>query len=143
MQTPFTPVSAALGGIAIGAAATLLYAGIGRIAGISGILNTGIEQRDGRAWRLLFLAGLVAGAGLWFAFGTPPAALRSGFPLAWLIVAGLLVGAGTRLGSGCTSGHGVCGLARLSPRSLVAVVVFMGCGAVTVSVLRHLVGVLP
>ena len=141
MPTFFTPVSSLLGGLAIGAAALLLYAGIGRIAGISGILNAGIEQREGRGWRLLFLAGLIAGAGLWFALGASPAPLREGFPLAWLVAAGLLVGAGTRLGNGCTSGHGICGLARLSPRSLVAVLVFMGCGVVAVTVVRHLSGV--
>lgn len=142
MATEFTPVTALLGGALIGLAATLLLATIGRVAGISGIVNNAIEQRDGRGWRLAFLAGLVAGATAWFAFGTGVALPRSGFPLPWLIAAGLLVGFGTRLGSGCTSGHGICGLARLSPRSLAAVVAFMGAGMATVYVLRHVFVVL-
>jgi uncharacterized membrane protein YedE/YeeE len=141
METEFTPISALLGGALIGLAATLLYAGIGRIAGISGILGNAIEQREGRAWRLAFLLGLVAAAGAWFAWSG--AAPRTGFPLPWLLTAGLLVGFGTRLGGGCTSGHGICGLARLSKRSLVAVFVFMACGMAAVAVLRHATGWLP
>ena len=141
MPTEFTPVSALLGGALIGLAATLLLAGIGRIAGISGIVNAAVEQRDGRSWRLGFLAGLIGGAALWFVFGIGVAAPRVDFPLPWLIAAGLLVGFGTRLGSGCTSGHGICGLARFSKRSLVAVLAFMGAGVVTVYALRHVLGV--
>lgn len=141
MPTDFTPLTALLGGALIGLAATVLYAGIGRIAGISGILNTAIEQREGRSWRIAFLAGLILAAGAWFAWSdvTP----RSGFPLIALIIAGLLVGFGTRLGNGCTSGHGICGLARLSKRSLVAVVVFMASGMATTYLLRHVLGLLP
>ena len=142
MPTEFTPVSALLGGALIGLAATLLLAGIGRIAGISGIVNAVIEQRDDRDWRLAFLAGLIGGAALWFAFGIGVAAPRVGFQLPWLIAAGLLVGFGTRLGSGCTSGHGICGLARFSRRSLAAVLAFMGAGVATVYVVRHVLGVL-
>lgn len=138
--TAFTPVSALAGGALIGLAACVLLALLGRIAGISGIVNGAIEQRGERAWRLFFLAGLVAGAGAWFFMGVDVPVPRTGFPMAWLVVAGLLVGAGTRLGSGCTSGHGVCGLARLSPRSLAAVVVFMGMGAIAVLLLRHVTG---
>lgn len=139
--TDFTPVSAVLGGALIGAAATLLLWSLGRIAGISGIVNTALEQREGRPWRLAFLVGLVAAAGLWFmATNVAP---RMGFPLPWLVVGGLLVGFGTRLGSGCTSGHGICGLARFSKRSLAAVLVFMGAGFATVYVLRHAMGLLP
>lgn len=140
MPTSFTPVSALIGGALIGLAATLLYAALGRIAGISGILNQALEQTGDRAWRFAFLLALIAGAALWFGFGTQVAAPRTGFPLPWLIAAGLLVGFGTRLGNGCTSGHGICGLARLSKRSLVAVLVFMACGAATVFVLRHVIG---
>ncbi|MFD0739219.1 YeeE/YedE family protein [Lysobacter koreensis] len=150
MPTAFTPVSALLGGALIGLAATVLLATLGRIAGISGILNSAIEGEPGagdarqsrgeRGWRIAFLFGLVVAAGAWFAFaGVAP---REGFPLPWLVAGGLLVGAGTRLGSGCTSGHGICGLSRWSKRSLVAVAVFMGFGFLTVYVLRHALAVL-
>ena len=140
METQFTPVTALLGGGLIGLAATVLYAGIGRIAGISGIVNNAIERRQERGWRLAFLAGLLAAAAAWFAWsGEAP---RNGFPLPWLLAAGLLVGFGTRLGNGCTSGHGICGLARLSKRSLAAVVAFMASGIATVYVLRHVLAVL-
>ena len=138
MATAFTPLAAIAGGALIGLAATLLYALLGRIAGVSGILNSALEERAERSWRLAFLLGMVAAAGAWFAIaGVAP---RSGFPLSWLIVGGLFVGFGTRLGSGCTSGHGICGLSRLSKRSLVAVLAFMGAGFATVFVLRHVLG---
>ena len=138
METQFTPVTALLGGGLNGPAATVLYAGIGRIAGISGIVNNAIERRQERGWRLAFLAGLLAAAAAWFAWsGEAP---RNGFPLPWLLAAGLLVGFGTRLGNGCTSGHGICGLARLSKRSLAAVVAFMASGIATVYVVRHVIG---
>lgn len=140
MPTEFTPLSSLLGGALIGVSALWLLASLGRIAGISGILNHVLEQGDGRGWRLAFLSGLIVAAGLWFAFADVP--LRSGFPLPWLLAAGVLVGFGTRLGNGCTSGHGICGLARLSKRSLVAVLVFMGAGFVTVYLLRHVLGVM-
>jgi uncharacterized membrane protein YedE/YeeE len=141
MATEFTPVSALIGGALIGAAATLLLWSLGRVAGVSGIVNSALEQREGRAWRLAFVLGLVAGAGIWFMVSV--AAPRAGFALPWLVTAGLLVGFGTRVGGGCTSGHGICGLARLSKRSLVAVAVFMGAGFATVYVLRHVAGSLP
>lgn len=136
--TEFTPLTAALGGAAIGLSATLLYASIGRIAGISGVLDAALTSREGRGWRLAFLAGLLVGAGLWFALAPGVLPARSGFPLPWLVLAGALVGFGTRLGSGCTSGHGICGLARLSPRSMAAVAVFMGFGVLTVTLVRAL-----
>ena len=138
MDTAFTPLTALLGGALIGLAATVLYVGNGRIAGIGGILNHALERRDERGWRIAFLAGLIAAAAAWFAFSGDVA--RSGFPLPWLIAAGLLVGFGTRLGNGCTSGHGICGLARLSKRSLAAVLTFMGSGVATVYVLRNVLG---
>lgn len=138
MTTAFTPVSALLGGALIGLAATLLYALLGRIAGISGIVNAVLEQRSERGWRLAFLLGLIVAATAWFAYVDAPP--RTHFPLGWLIAAGALVGFGTRLGNGCTSGHGICGLARLSKRSLVAVAVFMGTAFVTVYLLRHVMG---
>ena len=140
MPTEFTPLSALIGGALIGLAATLLYAGLGRIAGISGLLNQAIEQRGDRGWRIAFLLSLMLGSALWFAFGVGVPAPRDDFPLGWLIASGLLVGFGTRLGNGCTSGHGVCGIARLSVRSLVATGVFMVVAIATVFVTRHVIG---
>lgn len=137
----FDWLSALAGGALIGLAATLLLAGVGRIAGISGILGAVLARPAGPAWRWLFLVGLVAGAAAhqWLEPGavTP----RSGFPAAILVIAGLLVGVGTRLGSGCTSGHGVCGVARLSRRSLVATLVFVGVAMAVVWLVRH--GLVP
>jgi uncharacterized membrane protein YedE/YeeE len=137
----FTPVSALLGGALIGLAATALYAATGRIAGISGIAG-GLLRAGSAAdapWRLLFLAGLISGAGLiTLAGGAPALRIEASWPL--LVLGGLLVGYGTQLGSGCTSGHGVCGIARLSPRSIAATVVFMAAAAATVFVMRHIVG---
>lgn len=135
----FTPWPALAGGILIGLAATLLLWLNGRIAGISGILNGALRSaRHDIAWRLLFLAGLTAGAGLWLWLAPPTYGFtpREDYPPALLIAAGLLVGFGTRLGSGCTSGHGVCGIARLSPRSIIATLIFMAFGAAAVFVLR-------
>jgi uncharacterized protein len=126
------------GGALIGLAAVLLLALNGRIAGVSGILGGLITStsRGERFWRLAFIFGLIAGAGLYvLARGDLPLKLQAG-PLI-LLVAGLLVGAGTRLGSGCTSGHGVCGLARRSPRSLVATMIFMGTAVLSVFLTRH------
>jgi uncharacterized membrane protein YedE/YeeE len=133
-------LSATVGGLFIGAAATLLLLFVGRVAGISGIVGGLVDsQPDGVGWRLWFIGGLLAGAVLLRVFA--PAAL--GAPtasLGTLAVAGLLVGYGTRLSNGCTSGHGVCGLSRRSPRSLVAVLTFMGVGGVVVFVVRHVPG---
>jgi len=137
----FTPVSALLGGALIGTAALLCWLLLGRIAGISGIL-AGAAQAEGaeRNWRLAFLAGLIlAPLALALAGGTLPVPDATRNP-AMLVVAGLLVGFGTRMGSGCTSGHGVCGLARLSRRSLAATGVFMASAVATVFVTRHLLG---
>jgi uncharacterized membrane protein YedE/YeeE len=120
----------------IGLAVLVLYFSLGRIAGISGILNKAIEDRDDRLWRWVFLVALMIGAVAMFKVFD----LRAGnavVSMPWLIAAGLLVGAGTRLGNGCTSGHGICGLARFSKRSAVAVAVFMATGVLTVYVLRH------
>ncbi len=120
----------------IGLAVLVLYFSLGRIAGISGILNKAIEDRDDRLWRWVFLVALMIGAVAMFKVFD----LRAGnavVSMPWLIAAGLLVGAGTRLGNGCTSGHGICGLARFSKRSAVAVAVFMATGMLTVYVLRH------
>lgn len=134
----FTPWSALAGGLLIGLAAAGFVLLNGRIAGISGILGGVLRPARGDlAWRLAFLAGLVAAPLAW-QLAAPLPALRIEAGKAVLVVAGLLVGAGTRYGSGCTSGHGVCGVARLSPRSLVATLAFMLAGFATVFVVRHL-----
>lgn len=127
------------GGVLIGLAATLLLWLNGRVAGVSGILNGVIfPKADELAWRGAFLAGLIVAGGLYLAL-VPGASLpRTGYPPAGLIVAGVLVGFGTRMGNGCTSGHGVCGLGRLSLRSLVAVLTFMATAIATTFVVRHL-----
>lgn len=140
--TSFTPVSGLLGGIAIGLSAALLWSALGRIAGISGILGGLVTARSGDVgWRIAFLVGIVA-APLVVALvaGAPPQANVTTRP-ELLIPGGLLVGFGTRLGAGCTSGHGVCGLARLSPRSAAATALFMAAAAVTVFITRHVSGV--
>ena len=138
----FTPVSALIGGLLIGTSAALFVFLYGRITGISGILG-GLLQltRKDVAWRVAFLAGLLVAPFAYAAAagGFPPVDIEA--PLGLLMLAGLLVGFGTRLGSGCTSGHGVCGIARRSPRSLVATAVFMASAIVTVFVVRHLFGV--
>lgn len=138
MATDFTPWMSLLGGALIGAAALLLLWLNGRIAGVSGILGGALSERgDERRWRLLFLLGLIGAgaAGLYAWVGVEQVQLRTGW--AQLLLAGLLVGYGTRLGSGCTSGHGVCGIGRLSPRSLVATAVFMVTAIITVWLQRH------
>jgi uncharacterized membrane protein YedE/YeeE len=128
------------GGVLIGLAATLLLWTSGRIAGISGIVDGVLRPRAGDTlWRIAFLAGLVAAAGACMLFVPGMPQPRADFPRAALVVAGLLVGFGTRLGNGCTSGHGVCGLGRLSPRSLAAVLTFVATAMATVYVARHLV----
>lgn len=143
----FTPLTATIGGALIGLASAVLWLGIGRIAGISGIFAQLLPPARTIMWRLIFFVALVAGtfvaAKLFPDLGTggtaparlieAPAAWGVPTPL-WLAVAGLLTGLGTRIGNGCTSGHGVCGLARLSLRSLVAVLVFFGVAVATVAV---------
>ena len=133
----FTPWPALAGGALIGLAAALLLWLNGRIAGISGIVNGAMNgPRGDTAWRVLFILGLIVGAGTWLWLAPPAFIARSNYPLGLIIAAGLLVGFGTRLGSGCTSGHGVCGIARLSPRSIAATLVFMAFGAGAVFALR-------
>lgn len=137
----FTPYSSLIGGALIGIAAALFVLATGRILGISGTFaGVAMPQRGDFAWRATLLAGLI-GAPLVYraAGGTLPPVEITGSPVL-LIVAGLLVGIGTRVGSGCTSGHGVCGLARLSPRSVVATATFLITAVVTVFVMRHVVG---
>lgn len=141
METAFTPVSAAVGGALIGLSAAILWVANGRIAGISGILGgLGSAARSDIDWRLAFLAGLFM-APLFYAFAVAAPAIAIGAGPTILIAGGVLVGIGTRLGGGCTSGHGVCGLARLSWRSVVATGLFMLSAAVTVFLTRHLFGV--
>ncbi|MBG0812200.1 YeeE/YedE family protein [Methylosinus sp. H3A] len=138
--TNFTPWSAAAGGVAIGLAAGLMILLLGRIAGVSGIVAGLLPPAKGDvSWRVAFILGLVASAALLRLAG---AAATPVFDIGYdaTIVAGLLVGFGTRLGGGCTSGHGVCGLSRLSPRALVATLAFMASGALTIFVLRHIMG---
>jgi uncharacterized protein len=126
-----------LGGVLIGISALLLYAVEGQIAGISGIVFS--AMRDAKIWKLLFIGGLIAGGWLAIALGAAapiaplPSTIRGG---AVILMAGVLVGLGTRLANGCTSGHGVCGMARLSPRSFTAVTTFMGVGMLTATAIK-------
>ena len=133
----FTPIPAAIGGTLIGLAVALLMLMTGRIAGISGIVNGLIGNADGKGWRAAFVDGLILAPLLARLVGFPLPMPR--MPASWLVIAGagLLVGFGTRLGGGCTSGHGVCGMARLSPRSIVATLIFMGTAMVVVAIARH------
>lgn len=136
----FTPFAALGGGILIGLAAALLLLANGRIAGISGIAGGLLRPAHGdTGWRLAFLLGLLSAPLAWLAFGAMPPAQIDNSP-ALLTAAGLLVGIGTRFGSGCTSGHGVCGIARLSPRSMAATACFILAGFITVFVTRHVIG---
>ncbi len=134
----FTPISALAGGTLIGISVTVLLLFNGRIAGISGILNgLFFAPKNDRLWRLLFLVGLFLGA-LLFNIGLPDFNVpRQNYPLPLLIIGGFLVGFGARLANGCISGHGVCGLANLSLRSLVATCAFMVTGMLTVYIIRH------
>ena len=136
----FTPWSSLAGGALIGLAASLFVVANGRIAGISGLMGSLLQRgSEGVSEKALFLLGLLIAPLLWGLFATLP---QIEFQSGWfeLIVAGVLVGIGTRYGSGCTSGHGVCGISRLSPRSMVATACFMFSGFATVFVLRHLLG---
>jgi len=137
----FTPLAALTGGVLIGIAAAMFALLNGRIAGISGVLGGLLRPAKGdRAWRIAFVLGLVGAPALYLlAAALPKPQIDAGYGA--LILAGLLVGIGTRYGAGCTSGHGVCGLSRLSPRSLVATAAFMGAGFVTVFITRHLLGI--
>ncbi len=130
------------GGLLIGTAAAVFLLWEGRVAGVSGLVAeaSGISRASDRRAALLFVAGLVAGGALALWFRPTDVSALVNRPWALVIGAGLLVGYGTRLGSGCTSGHGICGLARLSRRSLVATLLFMGSGAVTVFLMRHVMG---
>ena len=134
----FTPGMSLLGGVLIGISSALFILATGRIAGISGILGGLLSRKPGDiVWRIAFLLGLVAAPAAVVALTGPlTATIEANTEV--LVIAGLLVGIGTRYGAGCTSGHGVCGLSRLSPRSLVATLAFMGAGMAIVFVMRHL-----
>ena len=136
----FTPFDAASGGVLIGVAVAILLFFNGRIAGISGILGGLFNfKKHDTAWRLAFLSGLVFSASIW-RLGADLPAIQLDASLSTIFVAGILVGVGTSFASGCTSGHGVCGLSRISPRSLVATLIFMATGIVTVFIVRHVLG---
>lgn len=137
----FTPWASLLGGVLIGLATAILILFNGRIAGVSGILGGLLKPRwHDVDWRIAFVAGLIIAPSLWGLFAYLPIALIEA-DNTMLIVAGMLVGVGSRFGAGCTSGHGICGLSRLSPRSIVATLSFMTVGFVTVYVVRHVIGV--
>lgn len=134
----FTPWASLAGGILLGLASAIFILVNGRILGISGILGGLLRPKSGDVgWRLAFVLGMLV-APLLYVLLADPVTVRIDAGWATLVIAGLLVGVGTRFGSGCTSGHGVCGLSRLSPRSLVATLAFMGAGFVTVYLMRHL-----
>ena len=136
----FTPWSSLAGGLLIGVSTAMFLLFNGRVAGISGILGGLLRPKAGDVgWRIAFLLGLLA-APLLYGLAAPLPGVRIDASMTTLIVAGLLVGVGTRYGSGCTSGHGVCGLSRLSPRSMVATAAFMLAGFATVYTVRHLIG---
>lgn len=134
----FTPISALLGGALIGISAVLLLWLIGRIAGISSIMS-GLFTSSGshRHWRIAFLLGLMAGTALWHVLLSDGVMFRENYSPFLIVIGGFLVGVGTRLGSGCTSGHGICGIAMFSRRSIVATLVFMITGFLTVYLIRH------
>ena len=139
----FTPWTSLAGGLLIGASAAVLITLLGRVAGISGIVGSLLAPANWRSpavwgWRLAFVLGLLAAPWLWRLFAPLPA-LQTGSSTALIVLAGVLVGVGTRMGSGCTSGHGVCGLSRLSLRSLAATLTFIATGAITVFVMRHVI----
>ncbi len=135
--THFTPWAALAGGVLLGLASALFVLLNGRILGISGIVGGLLRPRAGdMGWRLAFVLGMLVAPGLyWLVVGPTQPRIDANWGM--VVIAGLLVGVGTRYGSGCTSGHGVCGLSRMSPRSLVATLAFMGAGFVTVFLIRH------
>lgn len=137
----FTPIASTIGGLLIGLSAAMLFIISGRIAGISGIFNGMLIPQNGEfKWRATFMAGLLSGGAIMWLISPTAFEVSLQRPLVIIALAGLLVGFGTQMGSGCTSGHGVCGLARFSRRSLVATLTFMASGALTVFVVQHLLG---
>lgn len=136
----FTPWASLAGGALIGIAVSIFILFNGRIAGVSGIIGGLIKPNASiEGWRIVFIIGLILSPIIWQLFGQLPA-IQVDTSYGLLIAAGLVVGASTSLGSGCTSGHGVCGISRLSPRSIIATLAFMGTGFITVYVIRHILG---
>lgn len=140
-MTEFTPVASLFGGALIGLSAVLLMAFHGRIAGMTGILSGLLPPTSSDwAWRAAFVAGAIVAPMLILGVSETAIGYDSPVPMPWVIVSGLIVGGGVYFSSGCTSGHGVCGMARLSPRSLAATATFMAAAFLTVFVIRHLIG---
>ena len=140
--SPFPIGLASFGGLLIGLSAVLLLAVNGRIAGICGIAFSLMRNKtEGKLWRLLFITGLLAGTILWHQLSGSPYPPPPNNEGPWLIIAGLLVGYGTAMSNGCTSGHGICGLARFSLRSFIATLCFMACAIATLTLLKHGLGV--
>lgn len=140
IMADFNWLTALIGGVLIGSSATLLLAFNGRIAGISGMINGGITFTKQESWRWIFILGMLLGGVIYEYVLAPQPTPKSTFAPLAMIIGGLLVGFGTRMGSGCTSGHGVCGLGRLSIRSLVAVLIFLSTAIITVFIVRHVLG---
>ncbi|PWJ20547.1 YeeE/YedE family protein [Jannaschia seohaensis] len=142
METAFTPLTSFGGGLLIGLGAVLLMLGLGRIFGATGILSgtVFVENREELAWRLALILGMVLAPGLIYVVTGAMPTLNVPVSPAMIVIGGVIVGLGASLGSGCTSGHGVCGLSRLSIRSLVAVPTFMATAAITVFLIRHVFG---
>jgi len=136
----FTPISALLGGALIGLSVSILLLLNGRMAGISGIMSGLIKPTKHHIWRFLFLGGLIIGAFIFQQLSPDPLVLRENYPLGLIIIGGFLVGLGTKMGSGCTSGHGICGIANLSVRSIAATITFMLSGMLTVFIIKHILG---
>mgnify|MGYP003117558246 FL=1 len=140
MVEDFNPLNGFIGGLMIGAGALVLLLCNGRIAGISGIMGNLFANARETGWRLAFLVGLVAAPFIWLMATGGSYIIEITDSVLLLVAGGLLVGFGTRMGSGCTSGHGVCGLGRASPRSITATLIFIGIAMVTVYVMRHVIG---
>jgi uncharacterized membrane protein YedE/YeeE len=136
----FTYTTPLIGGLLIGLSSVALLLLLGRIAGIAGIVWGAVSAQPDNAWRWLFVVGLLVGPLLYHTLSGNAFPVASALPWWQAALGGVLVGFGTRMGSGCTSGHGVCGIGRLSPRSLVATLTFMATGIITVYIIRHLLG---
>ncbi|BCE01553.1 YeeE/YedE family protein [Marinicellulosiphila megalodicopiae] len=137
----FTPYSALFGGALIGLSAALLYLFKGRIAGISGIFGgILVPTKSDLSWRVVFILGIVIGGFIWHLITGDGTTIKAAVSPTWIIIGGIIVGVGTTLGSGCTSGHGICGLSRFSLRSLFATLSFMATGFISVFIIRHLLG---